>query len=184
MESPLLPPGSCSSPPCASLCCLHGAWQQLQELCKSFPVLCLKFLLGIMNRMCLVLSPWLQRHLSIGLSPRLVSVAGSERSQTRNEVFARRAAEGRLPHMELAASLGVPCPRVAPEASPVQVPAKSPTIRALLPGQTGRELVLPAMGYGRSCLFPSRHFGNVPLNPLAARKSISHPYKVRMSRQE
>lgn len=41
------------------------------------------------NRMCLVLSPWLQHHLSIGLRPRLVSLDVSERSQTWNKVFAQ-----------------------------------------------------------------------------------------------
>lgn len=77
-----------TSSPCARVCCLHGAWRQFQELC-SFSVLCLKFFLGIMTRTCLVLRPWLQRHLSVGLRPRLVSLDVSEKSQTWNKVFAQ-----------------------------------------------------------------------------------------------
>lgn len=84
----LLAPAPPHLPPCARVCCLHGAWRQLQELC-SFPVLCLRFLLGIMNRTCLVLSPWLQHHLSTGLRPRLVPLDVSQRSQTWNKVFSQ-----------------------------------------------------------------------------------------------
>lgn len=108
---PVLP----TSPPCARVCCLHGAWRWLQELCR-FPAPCLEFLLGNINFMCLVFSHWAPAWSRrwTETTPGFFGCIGKI-PDAGIKCLPRCAAEGRLPHTRPAASSRVPCPSWPPE---------------------------------------------------------------------
>ena len=99
---PVLPISS----PCARVCCLHGAWRRLRELCR-FPAPCLEFLLGNVNCTCLVFSPWAPAR-SRRWTETTLDLFGCIRKipDAGIKCLPRHAAEGRLPHTGPAASSG------------------------------------------------------------------------------
>lgn len=175
---PILP----ASPSCARVCYLHRAYRQLRER-RVFPALYLKFLLESIYYVCLVFSPrapawsWCWTETTVGLFGLIEKIP-----DTAVQCLPGHTAEGRLPHANQLPGQGCHIPYWPLDGgfcrSHNETSDETPSV------WINRSSGVISDGGLEEMQFPCSHFNNMSLNLLPARKSISHHYKVRMSRQK